>query len=99
MANRKVKGGSVTDFHFLGSKFTVDGDCSHEIIIQLLVGKKARTNLDSVLKRRGITLVTKVCIVKAMVVPIVTYSCVNWTVKKAEHQTLMPLNCGTREDS
>ena len=88
MANRKVKGESMTDFLFLGSKVTVDGDCSHEIIRQLLVGKKARTNLDSVLKRRGITLVTKVCIVKAMVFPIVTYSCVNWTVKKAGCQRI-----------
>ena len=88
MANRKVKGGSMTDFLFLGSKITVDGDCSREIRRQLLVGEKARTNLDSVLKSRGITLVTEICIVKAMVLPIVTYSCVSWTVKKAGCQRI-----------
>ena len=74
----------VTDFLFLGSKITVDGDCSHEIRRRLLLGRKAMTNLDSVLKSRDITLPTKVCIVKAMVFPVVTYGCESWTIKKAE---------------
>ena len=78
----------VTDFLFLGSKITVDGDCSHEIGRQLLIGRKALTNLDSVLKSRDITLPTKVCIVKAMVFAVVTYSCESWTVKKAECQRI-----------
>ena len=76
----------VTDFLFLGSKITADGDCSHEIRRRLLLGSKAMTNLDSVLKSRDRTLPTKVHIVKAMVSPVVTYSCESWTVKKAEHQ-------------
>ena len=78
----KVEG--VTDFLFLGSKITVDGDCSHEIRRQLLLGRKAMTNLDSVLKSRDITLLTKICIIKAMVFPVVTYGCESWTVKKPE---------------
>ena len=77
---------TVTDFIFLGSKFTVDGDCSHEIKRCFLLGRKATTNLDSVLKSRDITLVTKVCIVRAMVFPVVMYRCESWTIKKAEHQ-------------
>ena len=76
---------AVTDFLFLGSKITVDGDCSHEIIRHLLLSWKAMTNLDSVLKSRDITLPTKVCIVKAMVFPVVTYGCDCWTIKKLEH--------------
>ena len=75
----------VTDFLFLGSKITVDGDCSHEIRRRLLLGRKAMTNLDSVLKSRDVTLLTNVCIVKAMVFPVVTYGCESWTIKKAEH--------------
>ena len=75
----------MTDFIFLGSKITVDGDCSHEIRRQFLLGRKAMTNLDSVLKSKDITLLTKVCIVKAVVFPVVTYRCESWTVKKAEH--------------
>ena len=75
----------MTDFLFLGSKITVDSDCSHEVIRQLLLGRKAVTNLDSVLKSKGIILPTKVHIVKAMVFPVVTYSCESWTVKTAEH--------------
>ena len=78
----------VTDFLFLGSKITVDGDCSHAIRRQLFPGKKVMTNLDSVLKIRGITVPTQVPIVKAMVFPVVTYGCENWTVKKAEHQRI-----------
>ena len=75
----------VTDFLFLGSKITADGDCSHEIRC-LLLGRKAMTNLDSVLKGRDIILPTKVHIVKAMVFPVVTYRCESWTIHKAEHQ-------------
>ena len=74
----------VTDFIFLGSKITADGDCSHEIKIHLFLGRKAMTNLDSVSKSRDITLQTKVCIVKAMIFPVVIYGCENWTIKKAE---------------
>ena len=78
----------VTDFLFLGSKITVDGDCRLEIRRQLLLGRKAMTNLDSVLKSRDITLLTKVHIVKAMVFPVVMYSCESWTIKKAECQRI-----------
>ena len=78
----------VTDFLFLGSKITVDGDCSHEIRRRLLLGRKAMTNLDRVLKSRDITLPTKVHIVKAMVFPVVMYGCESWTIKKAERQTI-----------
>ena len=74
----------VTDFLLLGSKITADGDCSHEIRRRLLLGRKAMTNLDSVLKSRDITLLTKVHIVKAMVFPVATYSCESWAVRKAE---------------
>ena len=78
----------VTDFIFLGSKITADGDCSHEIKRRLLLGRKAMTNLDSVLKSRDITLLEKVCLVKAMVFPVVMYGCESWTIKKAEHQRI-----------
>ena len=74
----------VTDFLFLGSEITADGDCSHEIRRYLLLGRKAMTNLDSVLESRDNTLLTNVCIVKAMVFPVVMYGCESWTVKKAE---------------
>ena len=77
-----------TDFIFLGSKITVDNDYSHEIKRCLLFGKKAMTNLDSILKRRDITLPTKVRLVKAMVFPVVMYRCESWTIKKAEHQRI-----------
>ena len=76
---------TVTDFIFLGSKVTADGDYSHEIKRGLLLGKKAMTNLDSILKSRDIILLTKVHIAKAMVFPVVIYGCENWTIKKAEH--------------
>ena len=76
---------TVTDFIFLGSKITEDGDCSHEIRRLLLLGRKAMTNLDSILKSRDINLLTKVCLVKAMVFPVVMYGCESWTIKKAEH--------------
>ena len=75
----------VRDFIFLGSKITADGDCSHEIKRRFLLGRKAMTNLDSILKNRDITLLTKVCQVKAMVFPVVVYGCEIWTIKKAEH--------------
>ena len=76
---------TVTDFIFLGSKITAHGDCSHEIKRRLVLGSRAMTNLDSILKKRNITLPTKVCLVKAMVFPGVTYGCESWTIKKAEH--------------
>ena len=88
---------TVADFIFLGSKITADGDCSREIKRHLLLGRKAITNLDSILKSRDITLPTKVCLVKAMVFPVVMYGCESWTMKKAKH--LMLLNCGVGEDS
>ena len=90
---------TVADFIFLGSKITEDGDCSHEIKRRLLLGRKVMTNLDSILKSRDITLPTKVHLVKAMVFPVVMYGCESWTVKKAECQELMLLNCGVGEDS
>ena len=76
---------TVSDFIFLGSKITTDGDCSHEIKRRLLLGRKVMTNLDSILKSRDITLLTKVYITKAMVFPVVMYGCESWTIKKAEH--------------
>ena len=75
---------TVTDFIFLGSKITADGDCSHEIKRRFLLGRKAMTNLDSILKSRDITLPTKVHLVKAMAFPVVMYGCESWTIKKAE---------------
>ena len=75
---------TVTDFIFLGSKITADGDCSHEIKRRLLLGRKAMINLDSILKSRDITLLTKVRLIKAMVFLVVTYGCESWTIKKAE---------------
>ena len=90
---------TVADFIFLGSKITEDGDCSHEIKRHLLLGRKVMTNLDSILKSRDITLSTKVCLVKAMVFPVVMYGCESWTMKKADYEELMLLNCGVGEDS
>ena len=77
---------TVSGFIFLGSKIIADGDCSHKIKRRLLLGRKVMTNLDSILKSRDITLPTKVCLVKAMIFPVVMYGCKSWTVKKAEHQ-------------
>ena len=77
---------TVADFIFLGSRITADGDCSHEIKRRLLLGRKAKTNLDGILKSRDITLMTKVHLVKAMVFPVVMYECESWTIKKAEHR-------------
>ena len=83
---------------FVGSKITADGDCSHEIKRCLLLRRKVMTNLDSILKSRDITLPTKAHLAKAMVFPVVMYRCENWTIKKAEHQKLMLLNCDVGED-
>ena len=88
MANRWGNNETVTDFILGGSKITAGGDCSHEIKRHLLLGRKVMTNLDSVLKNRDITLSTKVCLVKAMVFPVVMYGCESWTVRKAEHQRI-----------
>ena len=88
---------TVSDFIFWGSTITADGDCSHEIKRRLLLGRKVRTNLDSMFISRDITLLTKVRLVKAMVFPVVMYGCESWTVKSAEE--LMLLNCGVGEDS
>ena len=82
----------------MGSKMTADGDCSHEIKRHLLLGRKAMTNLDSILKSRDITLPTKVCLVKAMVFPVVMYGCESWTIKKFECLRIDALNCGVGED-
>ena len=90
---------TVSDFIFGGSKITADGDFSHEIKRRLLLGRKVLTNLDRILKSRDITLPTKVRLVKAMIFPVVMYGCESWTVKKAECQRLMLLNCGVGEDS
>ena len=89
---------TVTDFLFLGSKITADGDCSHEMKRCLLLRRKTMTNLDSTLKSRDITLLTKVCLVKAMVFPVVVYGCESWTIKKAEHQRIdtFELSCWRR---
>ena len=101
----QIDGGTVetvTDFIFLSSKITGDGDCSHEIKRCLLLGRKAMTNLDSMLKSRHITLPTKFCLLKAMVFHVwivVTYGCESWTIKKASTEELMLLDCGVGEDS
>ena len=79
---------AVSDFIFLGSKITADGDCSHEIKRPLLLGRKVMTNLDSILKSRDITLPTKVCLVKAVIFPVVMYGCESWTVRKTEHRKI-----------
>ena len=89
----------MTDFIFLGSKITADGDCSHEIKRCLLLGRKAMTNLHSELKNRDITLPAKVCIVKALVFPVVMYGYESWTLRTLSAEELMLLNCGAGEDS
>ena len=98
MENRWEAVETVRDFIFLGSKITADGDCSHEIKRHLLPGRKAMTNIDSVLKSRDITLLTKVYLVKATVFPVVIYGCESWTIKLSTEE-LMLLNCGVGEDS
>ena len=90
---------TVRKFIFLGSKITADGDCSHEIKRCTLLGRKAMTNLDSIFKSRDITLLTKICIVKSVVFPVVMYGCESWTMKKAECRRTDALNCGAGEDS
>ena len=90
---------TVSDFILGGSKITTDGDSSHEINRRLLIGRKVMTNLGSILKTIDITLPTKVCLVKAMVFPVVMYGCESWTVKKLSSKELMLLNCGVGEDS
>ena len=90
---------TVTDFTFLGSKIIADGDCSHEIKRCLLLERKVMTHLDSILKSRDITLLTKVCLVKAMVFPVAMYECESWTYIKLSTEELMFLNCGVGEDS
>ena len=90
---------TVTDVIFLGSEITADGDCRHEIKRCLFLERKAMTNVDSPLKGRDITLLTKVCLVKAMVFPVVMYTCESWTIKKSDSKELMFLNCDVGEDS
>ena len=90
---------TVTDFNLLGSKITADGDCGLEIRRYFLLERKAMTNLDSILKSRDITLPTKICLVKAMVFPLVMYGCASWTIRKLSTEELMLLNCGVGEDS
>ena len=85
MANGRGKVETVTDFTFLGSKITVDSDCTHEIQRHLVLERKAMTNLNNILKSRDITLLTKVCIVKAVVFPAIMYKCESWAIKKVEH--------------
>ena len=94
-----IDGETVADFIFLGSKITADGDCSREIRRRLLLGRKVMTNLDNILKSRGIILSTKVHLVKAMVFPVVVYGCESWTVKKAEHQRIDAFELWCGEDS
>ena len=91
--------GKQCHFIFWGSKITADGDCSHEIKRRLLLGRKVKTNLDSILKSRDFTLPTKVRLVKGMVFPVVVYGCEGWTIKKAERQRTDALNCDVGEDS
>ena len=89
MADRwENNGETVTDFIFLGSKVTMDNDCSHESKRRLLLGRKVMTNIDSISKSRDITLPTKVCLVKSMVFPVVMYGCESWTIKGAEHRRI-----------
>ena len=86
MANRWGNNGNSESLNFLDSKITADGDCNHEVKRHSLLGRKAMTNLDSILKSRDITLPTKVCLTKAMVLPVVMYECESWPIKKAEHR-------------
>ena len=95
----EIDGETISDFIFGGCKITADGDCSHEIKRRLLLGRKVMTNLDNILKNRDITLSTKVCLVKAMVFPVIMYGCESWIIKKHGIEELMLLNCGVGEDS
>ena len=98
MVNRWGNNGNSDRLYFLGSKITMNSDCSHEIKRCLLPGRKAMTNLDNILKSRDITLPTKVHLLKAIVFPVVIYGCESWTIKLSTEE-LMPSNCGAREDS
>ena len=97
IGGEKVK--AVPDFIFLGSKITADSDCSHEIKRHLLLGRRAMTNLDTILKSKDITLLTMVHIVKAMVFPVIIHRCERWTIKKTEHQRVDAFELWCREDS
>ena len=99
MANRRGNNVNSEKVYFLGSKITADGVYSHDIKRCLLLGRKAMTNLDSILTSRDINLTTNICLVKAVVFPVVMWGCESWTIKKAECQELMLLNCGFGEDS
>ena len=99
MANIWRNSGNSVRLYFVGSKITADGDCSHEIKRHLLLGRKVMTNLDSILKSRDITLLTKVHLVKAVVLPVVMYGCESWTIRKLSTKELMLLNCGFEEES
>ena len=99
MGNRWGDSGKINSLFWGGSKITADGDCSHEIKRRLLLGRKVMTNLDSILKSRDVTLPTKVCLVKAIVFPVVMYGCESWTCGKLSTDKLMLLNCGIGEDS
>ena len=99
MGNRWETVEIVSDFIFWGSKITADGNCSHEIKRCLLLGRKVMSNLDSIFKSIDIILLTKVCLVKAMVFPVVMYGCHSWTIKKAEHRRIDALNSGVGENS
>ena len=99
MANRWETAEIVRDFIFLGSKITADGGCSHKIKRYLLLGRKAMTNLDSILKSRDITLTRKVCLVKAIAFPLVMYGCEIWTIKKLRAKELLLFNCGVGADT
>ena len=99
MTNRWGNNGNSTDFIFLGSKSTADGDCSHEIKRHLLLGRKVMTNLDSILKGRDISFLTNEHLVKAMVFPVVMYGCESWTVKKAERRRVDAFELDVGEDS
>ena len=90
---------TVSDFIFWGFKITADGDCSHEIKRCLILGRQVMTNLDSILKSRDIILLTKVCLVKAMIFPVVMYGCDSWTLKKAEHRRIISFALGVGKDS
>ena len=95
----QTDGETMTDFIFLDSKITADGDYSHEIKRHLLLGRTAMTNIDSILKSRDITFLTKVHLVKSLVFPVDRFGCENWIIRKAEHKIILLLNCGVREDS
>ena len=99
MANRWGNSRNSERFYFGGSKITADDDCRHEIKRRLLLGRKAMTNQDSILKSRDVTLPTKVRLVKAMAFPVVMYGCEIWTIKKSEHRRTNAFECGVEEDS